>query len=67
MVKFAPCPPTNAEAGCVSPTNRNKEKFICEECCHHADTEVDAAKVILRRGIDELGITLDAVPEVPEK
>ena len=56
-----------SECGHISPTNRHKEKFICEEGRHHADADVDAAKVILRRGLDELGIILDAVPGVPQK
>ncbi|MBH8565350.1 transposase [Nostoc sp. CENA67] len=53
--------------GYVSPTNRDQEKFICENCAHHADADVDAAKVILKRGLDELGINLDAVSGVPRK
>lgn len=48
----------------ISPTNRNGEKFICENCNHHADADIDAAVVILRRGLDDLGIKLDAVPGV---
>ncbi|MBV9386220.1 MAG: hypothetical protein JOZ78_07305 [Chroococcidiopsidaceae cyanobacterium CP_BM_ER_R8_30] len=51
----------------MSPTNRDKEKFICEKCAHHADADVDAAQVLLRRGLDEPEITLDAVPEVLRK
>jgi putative transposase len=51
----------------VSPTNRDREKFICEECGHHEDGDVDAAKVILQHGLDQLGIYLDAVPRVPRK
>ena len=35
-----------SECGYVSPTNRAQEKFICQECGHHEDAEVDAAKVI---------------------
>ncbi|MEG3955522.1 transposase [Microcoleus sp. herbarium2] len=56
-----------SECGYVSPTNRDGEKFICEECGHHEDADVDAAKVILQRGLDRLGIYLDAVPRVPRK
>lgn len=56
-----------SECGYVSPTNRDKEKFICEECGHHADADVDAAKVILKRGLADLEITLNAVPGVPRK
>jgi putative transposase len=56
-----------SDCGYVSPRNRDKEKFLCEECGHHADADVDAAKVILKRGLTELGITLNAVPGVPRK
>ena len=56
-----------SECGYVSPTNRDREKFICQECGHHEDADVDAAKVILQRGLDGLGIYLDAVPRVPRK
>lgn len=42
-------------------------KFIAELCTHHADADVDAAKVILKRGFGELGITLNAVSGVPQK
>jgi putative transposase len=56
-----------SECGYLSPTNRAGEKFICEECGHHEDADVDAAKIILKRGLDGLGIYLDAVPRVPRK
>lgn len=56
-----------SECGYVSPQNRYKEKFLCENCGHHADADVDAAKVILKRGLDELAINLDAVSGVPRK
>ena len=56
-----------SECGYVSPTNRDREKFICQECGHHEDADVDAAKIILKRGLDGLGIYLDAVPRVPRK
>ena len=47
----------------VSPTNRDKEKFVCEQCGHHADADIDAAVVILNRGLQELGIKF-SVPDV---
>jgi len=34
---------------------------------HHEAADVDAAKVILKRDLDGLGIYLDAVPRVPRK
>jgi putative transposase len=51
--------------GYVSRNNRDKEKFICEKCNHYADADIDAAKVILNRGLEELGINLNAVSGVP--
>jgi putative transposase len=38
--------------GYVSPTNRDKEKFLCESCGHIADADIDAAVVIAQRGLD---------------
>ncbi|MBD1878389.1 RNA-guided endonuclease TnpB family protein [Coleofasciculus sp. FACHB-T130] len=51
-----------SECGYVSPTNRDKEKFVCESCGHHADADVDAAIVILNRGLEELGIETSQLP-----
>jgi len=48
-----------SQCGYVSPTNRDKEKFLCESCGHYADADIDAAVVILQRGLKELGINLD--------
>ena len=44
--------------GYVSPTNRDKEKFLCELCGWIADADVDAAVVIRARGLSELGINI---------
>jgi hypothetical protein len=52
-----------SECRYVSPTNRDPEEFICQECDHHEDADVDAAKVILQRGLDGLGIYLDLYRE----
>jgi len=48
-----------SQCGFVSPTNRDKEKFLCESCGNHADADIDAAVVILNRGLKELGISLE--------
>ncbi|MGB5634287.1 MAG: transposase [Waterburya sp.] len=40
----------------VSPTNRDKEKFICENCGHHEDADTQAGSVLAYRGIEKLGI-----------
>jgi putative transposase len=61
---------TSQECSCcgyISPTNRDKEKFLCESCGWIADADIDAAVVIRRRGLEELGINLPSVPGVPRK
>ncbi|MCL1467762.1 RNA-guided endonuclease InsQ/TnpB family protein [Argonema galeatum] len=52
--------------GYISPTNRDKEKFVCESCGHIADADVDAAVVIRQRGLAELGIKLQVREVIPE-
>jgi putative transposase len=52
--------------GYISPTNREKEKFLCESCGWIADADVDAAVVIRQRGLTELGISIP-LPGVPRK
>ena len=53
----------------VSPTNRNKEKFVCENCGHYEDADTQAGSVLAQRGIKKLGIdTLRVVsPKVTPK
>ncbi|NJM74279.1 MAG: IS200/IS605 family element transposase accessory protein TnpB [Scytonema sp. RU_4_4] len=40
----------------VSSTNRDKEKFVCENCGHHEDADTQAASVLAARGVQKLGI-----------
>ncbi len=40
----------------ISPNNRDKEKFICENCGHHEDADTQAGCVLAQRGIQKLGI-----------
>lgn len=40
----------------VSPKNRDGEKFVCENCGHHADADIDAGVIIAQRTIQLLGI-----------
>lgn len=40
----------------ASPTNRDKEKFVCENCGHHEDADTQAGSVLAQRGIEKLGI-----------
>lgn len=61
---------TSQECSCcgyISLTNRDKEKFLCESCGWVADADIDAAVVIRRRGLEELGINLPSLPGVPRK
>ena len=60
---------TSQECSCcghISPTNRDKEKFLCESCGWLADADIDAAVVIRQRGLEELGISIP-LPGVPRK
>ncbi len=56
-----------SECGYISPTNRDKERFLCEACSYLADADVDAAVVIRERGLKELGIKTPKLPGVPRK
>jgi len=56
-----------SECSYISPTNRDKERFLCEACGYLADADVDAAIVIRERGLKELGINLPKLPGVPRK
>lgn len=61
---------TSQECSCcgyISPTNRDKERFLCEACGHFADADVDAAVVIRQRGLKELGINLPKLLGVSQK
>jgi putative transposase len=52
---------TSQECSCcgyISPTNRDKGKFLCESCGWVADADIDAAVVIRQRGLTELGINI---------
>jgi putative transposase len=44
-----------SECHYVSPKNRDGEKFICEECGHHEDADIDAAVVIADRTRTKIG------------
>ncbi len=53
----------------VSPNNRDKEKFVCENCGHYDDADLNAGKILAQRGKVHLGIdTLRVVsPKVTTK
>ena len=40
-----------SHCGYISPTNRDKEKFLCESCGHYDDADVQASINILNRGL----------------
>jgi putative transposase len=45
-----------SECHYVSPKNREGEKFVCENCGHHHDADVDAGIVIAQRARDAVGL-----------
>ena len=51
-----------SRCGYVSPSNRDGEKFICEQCDYAEDADIQASVNILNRGLEQLNIKLDAVP-----
>lgn len=56
-----------SDCGYISPTNRDKERFLCEACGHFDDADIDAAVVIRQRGLRQLGINLPKLCGVPAK
>jgi putative transposase len=44
-----------SECHLISPKNRDGEKFVCENCGHHEDADVDAAVVIADRTRNKIG------------
>jgi putative transposase len=53
--------------GYVSPSNRDKEKFLCEECGYIADADIQASMNLLNRGLKTLGISPTQLRGVPSK
>lgn len=52
---------TSTECSCcnyISPTNRDRERFLCERCGFFSDADTQAASNIRERGLKELGIVL---------
>jgi putative transposase len=48
----------------ISPTNRDRERFLCEQCGYFYDADVQASINIRQRGLKELGISLPKIPVV---
>jgi putative transposase len=57
------------QCGYISPKNRAQEKFVCENCGHYDDADINAGSVLAQRGKKKLGIdTLRVVsPKVTTK
>ncbi len=53
--------------GYTSPRNRDKEKFLCEECGYLADADVQASQNLLHRGLKILGISPTQLRGVPSE
>ncbi|MDJ0577276.1 MAG: zinc ribbon domain-containing protein [Xenococcaceae cyanobacterium MO_234.B1] len=45
------------KCGYIDQKNRNKERFFCIQCFHLEDADNQAAKVLLNRGLKQLGIS----------
>ena len=45
------------KCGYIDKKNRNKERFFCLQCFHLEDADNQAAKVLLNRGLKQLGIS----------
>lgn len=61
---------TSQECSCchyISPNNRDRERFLCEQCGYFCDADVQASINIKKRGLKELGISLPKLPGVPRK
>ncbi len=56
-----------SHCGYISPTHRDREKFLCENCGHHDDADVQASINILNRGLKVLGISPSQLCGVPAK
>lgn len=53
--------------GYVSPSNRDKEKFLCESCGFMSDADVQASINLLNRGLKTLGVSPTQLRGVPSK
>ncbi len=55
------------KCGHIAKANRKKERFFCLECNHLEDSDIQASKSILARGLKQLGINLNQLPMVRRK
>lgn len=55
------------KCGHIAKENRKKERFFCVECNHLEDSDIQAAKTILNRGLKQLGVDPNQLPMVRRK
>ena len=55
------------KCGHVAALNRKKERFLCLQCNHLEDSDTQAAKTILNRGLKQLGVDPNQLPMVHRK
>lgn len=55
------------KCGHIAKENRKKERFFCLECNHLEDSDTQAAKTILARGLKQLGLDPNQLPSVRRK
>ena len=55
------------KCGYIDQKNRNKERFFCLQCFHLEDADNQAAKLLLNRGLKQLGISQSQLPSVRRK
>ncbi|NES86846.1 MAG: transposase [Moorea sp. SIO2B7] len=56
-----------SQCGYLSPKNRDKEKFLCENCGYCENADIQASRNILEPGLKKLAISLPKLPGVPRK
>jgi putative transposase len=55
------------KCGHIAALNRQKERFFCLECNHLEDSDIQASKSILARGLKQLGVNPNQLPMVRRK
>ena len=55
------------QCGYIDKENRKKERFFCLNCNHLEDSDIQASKNILARGLKQLGIDPNQLPSVRRK
>lgn len=55
------------KCGYIDKKNRNKERFFCLSCNHLEDSDISASKILLKRGLKQLGISQSQLSAVRRK